>query len=460
MSMWRQTAGWAAIALLSGFPLASRAQTAAASPTSGSAEQTGDQEESKASGFLGGVRFRFGTHPGIRAGEWLRVDFHLKFQHDFRSFDPEISGDEGETSNLRKFRVGITGYVTRDLEYEVEREIRNEIGAGLGLRTRETHALWRDVFGNWRHFRRIQIRAGQFKIPFGLDQQSGSTTGDFVYRSLIGAFLSPGRDIGAMLHGRLFDRRLQYQAGMFIHDGWRAHLQEHDHSGERTIAARLVAPPLAFVTVPRFLGIFRNIEFGGAFTETPVTEGLRSLRGRTWVDTHNYFPRINVRGHRLRTGAEMSWTPGPFSVKGEVIRVRDERLGQGLRGQDLPDLISRGWYLSSTWLVTGEKKEKHVLPRRNFITGRGIGAVELAGRYEQIRFGSSEHPGLPSRSSRAANIYSTSERVATFGVNWYVNRFVRIQFNALREVIEDVRNAPISGIDTYWSRFVRVQFVL
>jgi phosphate-selective porin len=145
-------------------------------------------------------------------------------------------------------------------------------------------------------------------------------------------------------------------------------------------------------------------------------------------------------------------------VKGEVIRVRDQRLGQGIRGDDLPDLIARGWYFTTAWVVTGEKPAGGIVPRRDFIKGRGFGAVQLAARYEQLRFGSSEHPGLPSRSSRAANIFSTSERIATFGVNWYLNRFVLIQVNDLREVIEDSLKAPIPGVSTYWSKFVRIQF--
>jgi len=100
------------------------------------------------------------------------------------------------------------------------------------------------------------------------------------------------------------------------------------------------------------------------------------------------------------------------------------------------------------------------VPRREFIRGHGFGAIQIVARYEQMRFGSAEHPGLPSRSTRAANIYSESERIATFGVNWYLNRFVRVQYNAIREVIEDLQKAPILGQSTYWSRYVRIQFVM
>lgn len=407
-----------------------------------------------------GLRFQMRGHPSLRAGKWFRMDFAVTFQHDFRTFDPEVSTDEGEVANLRKFRVGISGFVTRNFEYNVEREIRNEIADLFHLRTRETHALWRDVYGNYRGFRRAQIRVGQFKIPFGLDQLHYSTKGEMAMRSLIGNYLAPGRDLGVMLHGKASEGRITYQAGLFLHDGWKAHLKDYSRSGERTFAGRITLPPLSFVRLPKALDSFKELQLGLAMTETPVTEGLHSLRGRTWVITHNWFDRINVRGQRWRLGTELSWEPGPFTLKSEVIRVSDQRLGQGFRNEDLPNLIARGWYTTAAWVVTGEKSAGGVIPRRNFIFGHGIGAVQIAARYEQLRFGSAEHPGLPSRSTRGANLVSASERVATFGVNWYVNRFVRIQQNWMREVLEDPQKAPIFGQTTYWTRILRIQFKL
>jgi phosphate-selective porin len=402
-------------------------------------------------------RFEFKQYPAIRIGKWFRMNFRFKLEHDFRTFSPEVSTDEGEVENLKKVRVGIEGYVTKGFEYRVEREIRDDIADLFSLRDRRTLALWRDVFGNWRTFRKTQVRVGQFKIPFGMDQLHGGTE-EFVYRSLIGNYLAPGRDLGIMLHGKLFDTRIAYQAGLFRHDGWKAHTKDHERSGERTFAGRLVVQPFGFFKTPGVLKPIKDLELGFAAAENPITEGLRSLRGRTWIITHNWFERIDVRGHRLRLGAELKWEPGPFVVKSEVIRVRDERHGQGLRDDDLPNLIARGWYFTTGWVVTGEKTAGGIVPKRDFIKGRGIGAVQLAARYEQLRFGSSEHPGLPSRSSRAANIYSESERIASFGANWYLNRFVKIQFSALREVLEDVQKAPIPGVDTYWSKFLRIQF--
>ena len=130
------------------------------------------------------VRLQNTSHPSVRMGDWLRVDFRLRLMHDFRAFDPELSGDEGETSNLRQLRVGLQGYVTKDIEFEVDREIRNEIGELLRLRTNPTSTLWRDVFVNYRRFRRFQVRAGQLH---------STASNEFAFRSLIGSYLAPTR---------------------------------------------------------------------------------------------------------------------------------------------------------------------------------------------------------------------------------------------------------------------------
>ena len=191
-----------------------------------------EEKEPKDKKSSKGARFILRKHPSFRVGKMFRMDFRVKFQHDFRTFDPELTGDEADVSNLKKMRVGVEGTLFKHFEYEVEREIRNEVADLFNFRTRETHALWRDVYGNFRYFRRVQVKVGQFKLPFGMDQLHGGAKRDFVFRSLIGERLAPGRDRGIMLHGRLFNRELQYEAGFFEHDGWKAHARDYSRTGE------------------------------------------------------------------------------------------------------------------------------------------------------------------------------------------------------------------------------------
>ena len=173
-----------------------------------------------------------------------------------------------------------------------------------------------------------------------------------------------------------------------------------------------------------------------------------------------FFLPVHVSGKRSQLGIEWDWASGPFSIGGEFIHARDERLGQGVRTEDLPNLIARGWYLGATWAITGEKKAGGIRPHKNFLQNGGLGAFELATRYEQLRFGSSEHPGSPLAHPRAANILANSDRVWTWGINWYLNRYVKIQSNFIREQIEGFPPDPFAERRTFWTRVARLQFIL
>ena len=382
-----------------------------------------------------GLHFRLLRRPSLRYGEHFRIDLRARVQLDFRGFDPVQNPEEADVFELHRGRVGVEGRFLRDFEYEVEYDVGAEERA------------WRDAFLNYRRFRRFQIQAGRFKIPFGMETLTGAANLDFPLRTRVSRYLTPARDLGVQLHGRFLQRALNYEAGVFVHDGDNALDRFEEPTGQRTFAARLTGTPL------RRLPVVRHLEVGGAFTESPMNEGALSVRGRTYAK-ETFFPHMFVRGRRLRLGAELRWMPGPFGLKGEFIHVREQRREQGLRGNDLPDLISRGWYVSGTWVVTGEKKAEGVEPRRAF------GAVELATRWEALRFGSSQHPGNPSRGTRAPNVLPNSDRAWSAGVNWYLNRYVKVQGHAFRERIEDPQRVPVPGDRVYWLRLLRLQFVL
>jgi phosphate-selective porin len=158
-------------------------------------------------------------------------------------------------------------------------------------------------------------------------------------------------------------------------------------------------------------------------------------------------------------GLEADWQPGPFSVKGEFIRATDERKNQGVMLEDLPKVVNQGWYVSGTWLVTGESKFAGIEPRRPLLRG-GAGAIEVATRYERLGFGSAFSGETDSTSPRGANLLETSDTAWTSGVNWYVNRWTKVQVNVIREWIEDAKRSPIEGRQLFWTRVVRLQFVL
>jgi len=390
-----------------------------------------------------GWHWSMGKQPSLRHSDRFRADFRIKMQGDFEVPNPER--EDLPLFDMRRKRVGVEGTFLSDFEYEFEWE--------LGV---ERNAL-RDGFLNYRRLRYLQFQAGKFRLPFGRDTLTGMNSLDFVFRSRIGALIGPARDIGLMLHGPVWNRKFRYEAGVFRHDGENSFTGNDRPTGDRTIAGRIRSEPGQYLPLPK---IMETLEIGAAVTRGNVPEGRNSLRGRSTHD-FNYFPRIDIKGNRTRLGAEISWRPGPFSLQAEASQVREQRREQSFRQTDLPDVFGRGWYVYGTWVLTGEQKDGGVRPRRPITFNElGYGAFEIAVRNEFLRFGSRDDISRELASPRASNLLSSSNRAWTFGLNWYLNRYVKIQGNFVRERIEDFDRSSLDSRPIFWNRVVRLQFVM
>mgnify|MGYP001588755949 CR=1 FL=1 len=387
-------------------------------------------------------RLRLGTEPSLRYGKAFEAQFRYRIQTDAVAVDPDPEA-ERDAFHLRRHRVGIQGTFLRDFEYEVEYDFA------------QAERATRDAYINYRGARWLQVQGGRFKLPFGRDQLQSPSALNFVYRSRLGADIAPGRQTGVMLHGPVFGRRLRYEAGYFLHDGENSYGIGGERGGDRMGAVRLRSEPARWGKLP---ARFQDLELGFAATRGNVREGRHGLDGRTSFGS-TYFPRVEAKGPRLRLGVDVNWTPGPFFVQAEFIHMRQQRHGQGVYLNDLPDLVARGWYASAGWVVTGEKKAGGVRPKRPLFQG-GFGAVEVAFRQEGLRFGSAGRPGEPTLSPRSEGLFSSSDRATTLGANWYVNRLVKVQANMIREAVDSPYLDWSRPRRTFWTRVVRLQFSL
>ena len=67
-----------------------------------------------------------------------------------------------------------------------------------------------------------------------MEQLTSAHRLDFVLRSRIADDLAPGRDVGGSVHGRFFERGLNYEVGVFRRDG-------EDENAESTDAVSAVS---------------------------------------------------------------------------------------------------------------------------------------------------------------------------------------------------------------------------
>lgn len=377
-----------------------------------------------------------------KGGRMLRAEFHVTTQVDWRHL-PSSPGPPTESFDVPRARVGIKGAIFHRVEYEVERDFR------------KTNAPWRDVYLNVPLRRALEVKAGRFKIPFSLDQLTGGADLNFVYRSLAATYLAPGRDVGVMAHGRVFGRRVRYQAGAFRQGGDNVRSSERlDPQSGGAVAGRVVIRPWSDSGTSRAL---RGLSIAAAAAAGHVPEGEYSLLGHTIADVA-FFPSVYVRGLRRRYGGEIDWRAGPVAMRSELIQVVDQRLGQSTDDRALPDVVAQGWYVSGTWLLTGERKADEIRPAKPFLQG-GAGALEVAARIEDLRF-SSRHSDWPAtQGPRARALVPQADRAWTFGLNWYLNRFVKAQANVVREWREEA-GLPMPAWPRAWHRVVRLQFHL
>ena len=328
-------------------------------------------------------------------------------QADARAFTSE-SGDTGADSFfIRRARPILEGTLYKYIDFR----IMPDFGGGT--------ATLQDAWLDLRYFPEASLRAGKFKQPFSLERLQSGTALTFVERSIANN-LSPNRDVGFELHGDLFDNRLTYSLAGFngVVDGGST---DGDTSDEKDLVARIFTEPFRNQAKSPLqgLGIGVATTWGGrneALTGTTYRTAGRSAFFR-------YNTGVTGDGEQFRLAPQFYYYNGPFHLMGEYIVSSVD----AFRGADRGDFTNTGWFLQGSWVVTGEKASyRGVVPKRNFEPGTGgIGAVELAARYSQVR----ADRDLFRLGFADAAVSASDAKAFTLGVNWYLNPSVKLQLN-------------------------------
>ncbi|HET8648237.1 MAG TPA: porin, partial [Vicinamibacteria bacterium] len=146
--------------------------------------------------------------PPARAG-WaadegdLKIELHGYLQFDGRFYPGAGDGDAGTDSFLlRRVRPSVQGTLGRHFEFT----LTPDFGGGA--------AVVQDAYLEVTLSRALQVRAGKFKPPVGLERLQSATDLALVERALTSG-LSPNRDVGLQLQGEVGAGVLTYAAGVF-----------------------------------------------------------------------------------------------------------------------------------------------------------------------------------------------------------------------------------------------------
>src|SRR5436189_2208672 len=144
--------------------------------------------------------------------------------------DGDVSAFEGrfgqtalkDRFRLRRARINLTGDFAEQFDFKLEGDFENSDG----LNANRTAFEATDIFINWHQFPWAQIKMGQWKAPFGLEQTTPDTTLYTIERTLPTSAITPERQVGIQLWGKPFATiwpgqggLLTYYAGIFNGNG-------------------------------------------------------------------------------------------------------------------------------------------------------------------------------------------------------------------------------------------------
>ena len=241
----------------------------------------------------------------------------------------------------------------------------------------------------------------------------------------------PGRDVGVMVHGQnLFDGVLDY--GLAVSNG--VQNGDADTNKAKDATARVLLRPFAWWAD----GPLRRFQIGAAVNGGYQFEAINPLVLRTpaSVPFFRFNTGVIADGRRVRWSPEVAYFYGPFGFAAQYFRM-DQRVRPAATGAPARlsiDVPFDGYYAQMTYLLTGEERTGYgqaIDPLRPFDPRRGragCGAWEVVGRVSRLRAGDAVFAQGNARLADPAAVSDEATEM-TLGFNWYMNKWVRAQFN-------------------------------
>lgn len=208
------------------------------------------------------------------------------------------SSNSINTFRIRRARLKIKGYVIEAVQYKIQ------------LAATKTPVLL-DAQVDIKLSPFANLKFGQYKVPFSLENLTSSSALDTINRSLAVEYLAPGRDVGASgrdvgisVYGQASN--IEYTLGLYNGSG----KNRWDDNEHKDVGGRLVYSP------------FRSLSIGISFYQGEFDDGE--------------LPSTSTRNRR---GIDISFVQDRYSLKSEYIYARDhalEREGLYIQGTYFP----------------------------------------------------------------------------------------------------------------------------
>lgn len=309
-----------------------------------------------------------------------------------------------ETFQISRARPVIQGTIFKYFDFR----IMPDFGGG--------QTVLQDLHVDFTYIPRAKLRFGKFKSPIGLEVLQGDTDLTFITRSFPSA-LVPSRDVGAQVFSDIAGGALSYAFGVF-NGSMDGASSDMDTNSGKDLVGRVFAHPFknSSQTMLKGLGI------GAAVSNGDQLGSLPSFKTSGQAVFFSYLSGVTADGNRRRFAPQAYYYAGPFGVLMEYT-LSSQKVR---KATSLGSIQNRAWQVAASYVLGGKPSYRAVVPRKSFNPkDGGLGALELAARYSEIRLDPEAF------SSGFADITKSAEQAKAFafGVNWYLARMVKFVFN-------------------------------
>jgi phosphate-selective porin OprO/OprP len=366
---------------------------------------------------------------GWNEGFYLRAadgsyELHItgQIQADGRAFLNDVdTATSPDTFLIRRARLGIEATVFQYYEFRLLPDFaQSTVSKSIT-----------DAYINIHYWDALQFEAGKFKQPFSYEQLIQDRYVPFLERSLIDQ-CTPQRDEGVMIWGRkLFDDRFDYAVAFSNGEQNDSTIDVNNH---KDFNGRLAFRPFNDPDAVWLHGLQIGIAGGYGVQNEPVSPNV--LTTPATVEWFAYNAGVLASGLRDRLSPEIVYFHNSLGVAAQYFE-EEQRLQLSAK-TPIVSVPTTGYYAMVTYLLTGEHRydyTQQIDPIRPFSPCRPVacpGAWEILWRISQLDVGQEAAtaklvtlatPGHPAQYS------SLGATESTLGLNWYMNKWVRTQFN-------------------------------
>jgi phosphate-selective porin OprO/OprP len=354
---------------------------------------------------------------------------------------------------IRRARLGAKGKFLKDFSYEV---VGNFVGSN-------TNTL--DVaYVNWGRYEPFQIRAGQFKQPFNLEELTSSNNIDFMERSYVNQ-ITPAKKPGVMIHG-VPTKGLTYAVSAYQQNNWGEQSMADDG---KSFAGRAT---LNFAEMAGWKDAVFHVGAAGFDTEYDILPATSSQTDKTTAETITRGTVFSFRsGGRGLANAYRAQVSGSTLTLGGVhlpsettakvdnrayglelaatygsIKLQSEYTSQEFKAVGSTSTLNAdadAYYVEALYMLTGENYSDWykngtwgaIKPKSNFDleTGTGKGAWEIGLRYDEFDVDNTSVTGTGARFQGTTSGSGTGSKggakTYTAGLKWVLNPNMRMMLN-------------------------------